>query len=103
MKVGPVHPKVIAGSLASLFVSIIVGVLIALNDNAKILPGPPWVQALIVVLAIPLATVLSGWQAGTPVKDDPTMQPKLDEMHFEDDRGPISSQPFPLGPGEIRD
>lgn len=75
----PVEAKVKTSTLAALAVGIVISALNESQTNSQLLGSlPPWAQAVVTIIAPPLVTFLSGWQArhtprpdtGVPVMGD---------------------------------
>ena len=57
-----ISPKVMATTAVSSLVSVLLEVFTFVSDNPGVIPGPKWLQGLIVAL-LPLVNFLAGYRA----------------------------------------
>lgn len=58
-----ISPKVIASTSATLGIGIAIAVLNALQDHPDLIPGPTWLQAVLLAIIPALLTFLVGYRA----------------------------------------
>lgn len=67
----PIETKVMAATAAALTVGVVIAVLNAIVADASLLgPLPTWLQSVILAVAPPVLTFLSGWQAKHTVREE---------------------------------
>lgn len=63
MKTIGISPKVIASTSAVFGIDIAIAVLNGLQDHPELLPGPTWLQAILITVIPALLTFLVGYRA----------------------------------------
>lgn len=63
MKTVGISPKVIASTVVTGLISAVLAVLTWVRDNPNVIPGPQWLQGLLVLVLPPLLSFLAGYNA----------------------------------------
>lgn len=63
MKTIGISPKVIASTLVTALVGLVIAILNAVQDNPDLIPGPTWLQGVLVTIIPTVLTFLAGYRA----------------------------------------